>query len=144
MVRRVLLAAFVVLYGCTWTSSPVENKVKQGGVKQQGKRAGYERAAQPSKGDEDKQTQPPRDVKKKQPRVAVKREPHNTANEEMGHRASRPTVRVIQAVDGDTIDVTPPVDGREQVRLIGVDTPEVGQPYAQKASAFTRERLEGL
>jgi hypothetical protein len=44
LVLRVLLAAFVVLYGCTRTSSPVENKVKQGGVKQQGKRAGHEQA----------------------------------------------------------------------------------------------------
>jgi micrococcal nuclease len=118
-------------------------------VKQEGKRAGNEqadpeRAAQPSKVNKNKETQPPRVVKKKQPRAAVVRKPHNTANEDMGRGTSGPTVRVIQAVDGDTIDVTPRVDGREQIRLIGVDTPEVGQPYAQEASAFTRKRLEGL
>lgn len=119
LVLRVLfvLAAFVVLYGCAQTSSPVENKVKQGGVKQEGKRAGDEQAdpqrvAQPSKVDENKETQSSREVKKKQPRATVEREPHNTANEGMGHGASGPTVRVIQAVDGDTIDVRPRVDGR--------------------------------
>ena len=119
LVLRVLfvLAAFVVLYGCAQTSSPVENKVKQGGVKQEGKRARHEQAdpqrvAQPSKVDENKETQSSREVKKKQPRATVEREPHNTANEGMGHGASGPTVRVIQAVDGDTIDVRPRVDGR--------------------------------
>lgn len=73
LVLRVLfvLAAFVVLYGCAQTSSPVENKVKQGGMKQEGKRAGDEqadpqRAAQPSKLDENKETQPSRGVKREQ------------------------------------------------------------------------------
>jgi micrococcal nuclease len=46
-------------------------------------------------------------------------------------------------VDGDTIDATPAVNGRESVRLIGVDTPESGQPYAEEASSFTGERLRG-
>ena len=50
---------------------PVENKVKQGGMKQEGKRAGDEqanpqRAAQPSKLDENKETQPSRGVKREQ------------------------------------------------------------------------------
>jgi endonuclease YncB( thermonuclease family) len=140
LVLRVLfvLAAFVVLYGCTQTSSPVENKEQQGGVKQEGRRTGDEqadpeRAAQPSKVDDNKETQSPREVKKKQPGAAVEQQPPNTANEEMGHGASGSTVRVFPAVDGDTIEVTPRVDGREQVRLIGVDAPEVGQPHAQEA-----------
>ena len=47
-------------------------------------------------------------------------------------------------MDGDTIDIMPRVDGRERVRLIRVATPEVGQPYAQEAGAFTSERLQGL
>ena len=52
-------------------------------------------------------------------------------------------VTVSYVVDGDTIDVTPTVYGRERIRLIGVDTPESSQPYAEEASAFTRGRLEG-
>jgi micrococcal nuclease len=49
-------------------------------------------------------------------------------------------------VDGDTIEVSPAVDGIAEVRLIGVDTPETyggTEPYGKKASAFTTERLEG-
>jgi len=57
-------------------------------------------------------------------------------------QASRTCVRVI---DGDTVLL----DGRERVRLIGVDTPELhreGTPvqyFARQASAFTRGRAEG-
>lgn len=56
---------------------------------------------------------------------------------------------VTRVVDGDTIEVSPPVQGTEDVRLIGVDTPETvapGQPVepcGPEASAFTTERLEG-
>lgn len=54
--------------------------------------------------------------------------------------------RVTRVVDGDTIEVTPPVEGVEDVRLIGVDTPEVfgeEEPCGLEASAFTTEQLEG-
>lgn len=55
-------------------------------------------------------------------------------------------VTVTDVVDGDTIDVSPPVQGTQRVRFIGVDTPEVffGQePGGPEASAFTTEQLEG-
>ena len=42
-------------------------------------------------------------------------------------------------VDGDTIDISPSVEGSSRVRLIGMDTPEVyfgKQPYGPEASAF--------
>ncbi len=58
------------------------------------------------------------------------------------------TVNVVKVVDGDTIKVT--IDGKEEnVRLIGVDTPETVhpskpvQPYDPEASAYTKSRLEG-
>lgn len=54
--------------------------------------------------------------------------------------------RVTRVVDGDTIEVSPQVQGAEDVRLIGVDTPEVfggEEPCGPEASAFTKEQLTG-
>jgi micrococcal nuclease len=59
------------------------------------------------------------------------------------------TVTVERAIDGDTIEVNPAVSGTENVRFIGVDTPETVdpnepvQPYGPQASAFTKRQLEG-
>jgi micrococcal nuclease len=53
---------------------------------------------------------------------------------------------VTRVVDGDTIDISPSVEGRSRVRLIGMDTPEVHfgtQPYGPEASAFAKHELEG-
>jgi endonuclease YncB( thermonuclease family) len=55
-------------------------------------------------------------------------------------------VSVTSVVDGDTIDVSPQVEGRTRVRLIGVDTPEVSggeEPCGPEASDFTTQQLEG-
>jgi micrococcal nuclease len=58
------------------------------------------------------------------------------------------TVRVSRVVDGDTIEVRR--GGRaEDVRLIGVDTPETVKPdtpvqcFGERASHFTKRRLTG-
>jgi micrococcal nuclease len=58
------------------------------------------------------------------------------------------TAQVIRAVDGDTIEVR--LDGdREDVRLIGVDTPETVKPgtpvqcFGPRASAFTHRVADG-
>jgi micrococcal nuclease len=56
------------------------------------------------------------------------------------------TVTVRRVVDGDTVDISPSVEGRSRVRLIGMDTPEVHfvtQPYGPEASAFAKRGLEG-
>lgn len=56
------------------------------------------------------------------------------------------TVTVTRVVDGDTIGISPSVEGLSRVRLIGVDTPETyggAQPYGPEASEFTRRNLEG-
>jgi len=56
------------------------------------------------------------------------------------------TVQVPRVVDGDTIDISPSVEGRSRVRLIGMDTPEIyfgTQPYGQEASAFAKRELDG-
>ncbi|MCA1739889.1 MAG: thermonuclease family protein [Actinobacteria bacterium] len=59
------------------------------------------------------------------------------------------TVTVSRVVDGDTVDITPTVEGKDRVRLIGVDTPETKkpgcekQPYGEQASSFTESSLSG-
>jgi micrococcal nuclease len=45
---------------------------------------------------------------------------------------------VTYVVDGDTVDVTLRGGGRERVRLIGIDTPESGSCYAERAAAQAR------
>ncbi len=57
-------------------------------------------------------------------------------------------VTVVRVTDGDTIEVRPTINGTEDVRLIGVDTPETAgsprgaQPYGEEASMFTERSLE--
>ena len=58
------------------------------------------------------------------------------------------TARVLRVVDGDTIEIA--LDGeREDLRLIGIDTPETVKPgapvqcFGPRASAFTHRVLEG-
>jgi micrococcal nuclease len=56
------------------------------------------------------------------------------------------TVTVTRVVDGDTIDISPSVNGHSRVRLIGMDTPEVyigTQPYGPEASTFAKQEIEG-
>jgi micrococcal nuclease len=56
------------------------------------------------------------------------------------------TVTITSVTDGDTVEISPAVNGYTDVRLIGVDTPETyggEEPYGSKSSAFTTERLTG-
>ncbi len=59
------------------------------------------------------------------------------------------TVRVTRVVDGDTVEISPTIDGIKDVRFIGVDTPETKdpdcgvQPYGTEASALTTSELQG-
>lgn len=64
--------------------------------------------------------------------------------------SSTTAVTVTRVVDGDTIEITPEVDGIEDVRLIGMDTPEISgecglEPLAREAedyaARYTGERV---
>ena len=50
---------------------------------------------------------------------------------------SSEAVRVARVIGGDTIDLA----GGQRVRLIGVDTPEPGQPFYDKAAKFMEDLL---
>ncbi len=49
------------------------------------------------------------------------------------------TVHVTHIIDGDTMIIS----GGEHVRLIGIDTPERGEPYYREATQQLRELIEG-
>lgn len=53
-------------------------------------------------------------------------------------------VTVTRAIDGDTVEIEPAVRGRTDLRLVGVDSPELdgSEPLSQEAADFTAERLE--
>jgi micrococcal nuclease len=72
--------------------------------------------------------------------------PRQAARPEDGPARARGLV--VRAIDGDTVEVA--IGGRrEDVRLIGVDTPETVKPgtpvqcYGERASHFTHRLLEG-
>jgi micrococcal nuclease len=58
-------------------------------------------------------------------------------------------VTVSRVVDGDTIEISPAVEGVNEVRLIGVDTPETKdpneevEPFGPEASEFATSELQG-
>lgn len=47
--------------------------------------------------------------------------------------------KVIKVIDGDTIEI----EGGNQVRYIGIDTPEIGSYYADEATNRNRQLVEG-
>ena len=60
----------------------------------------------------------------------------------LGHTSSTPDIEqalVARVIDGDTIELA---DG-SRVRYLGIDTPEVGEYYADEATARNRELVEG-
>src|SRR5829696_10135252 len=80
------------------------------------------------------------------PRSCALSEGRSDAPSGVGQSDHNATVTVSRVVDGDTIDISPSVDGRSRVRLIGMDTPEVyfgTQPYGPEASAFAKRELDG-
>ena len=51
-----------------------------------------------------------------------------------------PTWRVVSVHDGDTLRALDPTRTERKVRLLGIDAPEIGQPFGTKA----RDRLTAL
>jgi micrococcal nuclease len=71
------------------------------------------------------------------------------SNKNAGAASQSRQVKVIRAVDGDTILVRDGNGSTERVRLIGVDTPESVKPdtpvqcFGKEASDFTKHQLTG-
>lgn len=51
--------------------------------------------------------------------------------------------RALRAIDGDSLLVEPSTGKPREIRLEGVDCPEVGQPFADAASAFADAFVKG-
>lgn len=51
------------------------------------------------------------------------------------------TVQVLRIVDGDTISIEEEDGDTEHVRIIGIDTPEVGECYFEEASEHLRQLI---
>jgi micrococcal nuclease len=72
-----------------------------------------------------------------------------SASSEGGSSGHDATVTVSRVVDGDTIEVSPAVGGIDEVRLIGIDTPETKdptegvEPFGPEASTFVTDELSG-
>lgn len=84
--------------------------------------------------------------RKTAPKESTAAKSSSKADEDAG--AHDATARVTNVVDGDTVDISPAVDGIDRVRFIGVDTPETrecpgGQPFSQEAKTFTTTELQG-
>jgi micrococcal nuclease len=64
-------------------------------------------------------------------------------------RQATPRVRVLEAIDGDTLVVELPDGSTDTVRILGVDTPETHHPtkgvecFGPEAAAYTATRLTG-
>ena len=52
-------------------------------------------------------------------------------------------VTVGRIVSGDTIQVSPAIEGKRTVRLIGIDAPEAGQPFGDAARAQANSLIGG-
>lgn len=60
----------------------------------------------------------------------------------LGHTDSTPQMEqalVVRVIDGDTIELA---DGRH-VRYLGIDTPEIGEPYTNEATGKNKQLVEG-
>lgn len=91
-----------------------------------------------------------------EPASGQSEKPRETARERQAEEVRQgalgshgPVVSVVRVVDGDTVEISPAIDGTDEVRLIGVDTPETShpsygeQPFGQQATSFSVLRLEG-
>ena len=76
-------------------------------------------------------------------------EPRPVTEKDRNRSVYDATVTVSRVVDGDTVEISSSIDGMEDVRLIGVDTPETVdpgeevEPYGPEASSLATRELTG-
>ncbi len=83
------------------------------------------------------------------PAVAASDQDGGVQYESGTHDTYYASATVTRVVDGDTIEISPALDGITDVRLIGVDTPETKepgcapQPYGAEAGSYAESVLSG-
>jgi micrococcal nuclease len=159
-----MLAVVLMLGGC----APEDTQTEEAGEKQKAEKA-EPKNERPKEEEPLKQERPdpePRE-KKAEPKEPQPKErdkepapkpepesPSSSASASASAAASAvedydATAKVSRVVDGDTIEVSPAVYGNEEVRLIGMDTPETKEPSEEveplgpEASAFATDSLTG-
>ena len=165
-ILMVMLAAGLMLGGC----APEDAQTEGAGERQKAEKAELKnerpKEEEPSKQGADPEPQEKKaepkepEAKKRDKEPAPKPEPKPPSSSTASASASASpaasaagaydaTVTVSRVVDGDTIEVSPAVDGNEEVRLIGMDTPETKdpseevEPLGPEASAFATDSLTG-
>lgn len=100
--------------------------------------------------EEQKTTEPdPKPEPKPEPRAKPEPEPEPKPRPDRNRSPYDATVTVSRVVDGDTVEISPAIDGITDVRLIGIDTPETVdpgeevEPYGREASTFATGELTG-
>lgn len=64
---------------------------------------------------------------------------YGCSNGKCNQKPAEETITVTKVIDGDTVDLS---DG-QRVRLLGINTPEKGQPYYEEATNRLKELIEG-
>lgn len=88
--------------------------------------------------------QPPKEKQtvqqpKEQPKQETEQKPKEETGKVAGEAIGKETVVVGYVIDGDTVGLA----NGEKVRLIGIDSPESGQPYYTEVKNKLRELVEG-
>ena len=152
--------ASTALYGTSGeqTGSPSDTQTAPREERPRKEPKRVEAAAAPTENsEEDKDPQPEKDAAEPEPGPKPKPEPdpepEPKPKPDPKPRPDRSpydaTVTVSRVVDGDTIEVSPGIDGVQDVRLIGIDTPETVdpgeevEPYGPEASSFATAELAG-
>ncbi len=165
-ILMVMLAAGLLLGGC----APEDAQTEGAGEKQKAEKAEPKnerpKEEKPSKQGADPEPQEKKaepkepEAKKRGKEPAPKPEPEPPSSSTASASASASaaasavgdydaTVTVSRVVDGDTVEITPAIDGVVDVRLIGMDTPETVdpgeevEPLGPEASSFATEELTG-
>ncbi len=154
-----LVVVAAALGGCGDTaSSPVKEDEQQRGVEEVAEPAQpRQEEPKPTKPEtetpkEEAEAAPPAPTPEPEPPVVATPDPDgaDSAQYESGAPVAHDaTATVTRVVDGDTIEISPALDGTTDVRLIGVDTPETKepgcapQPYGAEASSYAESVLSG-
>lgn len=129
------------------TTSLQEEEQDESGDEDQDRQGSSDSSGNTPSRNQDSQTQP---VPAPEPEQDSGSGAQSSGGEESGQAtglASRgQVVTVTRVVDGDTIEVSPSVDGIQDVRLISMDTPETysgTEPLGEQASSFATDALSG-